>query len=256
MRNILIVDNEVEMRGVLYDLLTCEGYEVSTAASGEEALCLVQKQRPDLIILDIKMPGMDGIQTLKGIRSFNTKVDVVMLTRVDSDNLEKLANEVGALYFLYKDSEAGLFIKTIAKVLEKKAIGQEAKSELTETILVVDDEPGVCSLLSKFLTDKGFQVKVASSGQEAISLVKKEKPQLVLLDIRMPGMDGILTLKRIKEADRKIGVIMITAVEDMKLTQQAIDLGAFDYVMKPLDLEYLATTVLSKIALSKIVKVV
>ncbi len=247
MKNILIVDDELEMRELLYDILTRKGYEVSTAPSGEEALSLMQKERPELIILDIKMPGMDGIQTLKKIRGFDDKVDVVMLTSVATDELEKEAREIGASDFLRKGLGVELFMKMIAKLLEKKEAIPEVEGEQRGKILIVDDEPEICSLLSDFLAKKGFQVIVAISGQEAISLVKKEKPQLVLLDIKMPGMDGILTLKKIKEIDKEIGVIMITAVQDTELANQAINLGAYDYIAKPFNFEYLETSVWSKI---------
>ncbi len=247
MKNILIVDDELEMRELLYDILSRKGYEVSTAPSGEEALSLMQKERPALIILDIKMPGMDGIQTLKKIRGFDEKVEVVMLTSVATDELEKEAREIGVSDFLRKGLGVELFMKMVAKLLVKKEAGPAAEGEQRGKILVVDDEPEVCSLLSDFLTKKGYQVIVANSGQEAISLVREEKPQLVLLDIRMPGMDGMFTLKRVKEIDEEIAVIMISAAQDMELAKQALELGAYDYIAKPFNFEYLETSVWSKI---------
>ena len=108
-----------------------------------------------------------------------------------------------------------------------------------ERILVVDDEIETCNLLSEFLTRKKYEVNVATSGQEAISKIESDKPKVVLLDIRMPGMDGMEVLRRIKERHKDIAVIMITAVKDEAIGKKSLKLGAYDYITKPLDLEYL-----------------
>lgn len=114
-------------------------------------------------------------------------------------------------------------------------------------ILVVDDEPEVCKMLQKFLTKKGHEVYTASNGEEAISVVKEERPHLVLLDIVMPKMDGIECLKHIKEIDKEVGVIMITAVKQDEVGKHAMKLGAYDYITKPLSLQYLEDCLLVKL---------
>ncbi len=108
-----------------------------------------------------------------------------------------------------------------------------------EKILVVDDEPEVCRMLEIFLGKKGYQVFRAFDGKTALELVKEERPHIVLLDIKMPGMDGIECLKKIVEIDKELGVIMITAVKKEETGKEALELGAYDYITKPLDLHYL-----------------
>ncbi len=105
-----------------------------------------------------------------------------------------------------------------------------------EKILVVDDENQVVRLLQDFLTSKGFEVYTALNGTEALDKVKEVKPRMVLLDIMMPGMGGIDTLKEIKKIDPNIAVLMITAVIDEELANRAVKLGAFDYITKPFDI--------------------
>jgi len=113
-------------------------------------------------------------------------------------------------------------------------------------ILVVDDEIIIRDLLEDFLSRKGYDVYTASDGRAAIAEVKEIKPHIVLLDIMMPGMDGIDTLEEIRRIDPRVGVIMITGVLDEKLGRRAMKLGAFDYITKPLDLDYLETAVMVK----------
>lgn len=114
-------------------------------------------------------------------------------------------------------------------------------------VLIVDDDPAVCNMLKKFLTKKGYEAIVALSGEEAIKKVKKEKPYAVLLDIRMPGMDGIETLKKIREIDKEAGIVMITAVKEEEIGKKCLELGAYDYITKPLGLDYLETVLTVKL---------
>ena len=106
-------------------------------------------------------------------------------------------------------------------------------------VLVVDDEPEVRQVLQEFLSSRGYDVSVASGGVEAIALVESEKPDLVLLDVAMPDMDGVETLKRIVAIDPGLAVIMVTANANIGVTSKLLALGAVDYVPKPFDLDYL-----------------
>jgi len=111
-------------------------------------------------------------------------------------------------------------------------------------ILVVDDEVMVCDLLKDFLILKGYEVFTASDGYIAINKVKKLSPHLVLLDIVMPGISGVEVLKDIKKLNPKTGVIMITAVPDQGIITESIDLGAYDYIRKPMDLKHVENVVM------------
>ena len=114
-------------------------------------------------------------------------------------------------------------------------------------LLIVEDEPDVLRYLKAFFESKNFEVFTANSGEEAIQIVKQARPHIVLLDIIMPGMGGIAALKEIKQIDPAIGVIMATAVYDEETARETIEAGAYDYVTKPFDFQYLETTVLIKL---------
>jgi DNA-binding NtrC family response regulator len=112
-------------------------------------------------------------------------------------------------------------------------------------ILVVDDEPDLVLVLSNFLSKEGFKVYTAHTGEQAIEKVKNNPIDLVLLDIAMPVMDGIETLKQIKKIKPDINVIMITGYKDAEKVVQAFRLGAYDCLFKPFDFRYLRKSILA-----------
>ena len=114
-------------------------------------------------------------------------------------------------------------------------------------LLIVDDEIEICEFLMEFFTDRHFNVITALSGEEALEKVESEHPQILLLDIKMPGMDGIEVLRRVKERHQSIKVIMITAVETNDKIEEAYKWGADNYITKPLSLEDLERDVKEKI---------
>ena len=124
-----------------------------------------------------------------------------------------------------------------------------------DRILVVDDEIVVCDLLKDFLTLKGYEVYTASDGYAALNIVKKVCPHLILLDIVMPGISGVEVLKEIKKLNPKTGVIMITAVPDQGIITESIELGAYDYITKPMDLKNVENVVMLAINNLEIVPV-
>ena len=106
-------------------------------------------------------------------------------------------------------------------------------------ILVVDDDPEVCMATRDFLTSKGHDVTLAEDGVQALKLLATVKPDVVLLDVAMPEMDGMETLRRIVAGYPNLPVIMVTANADIEITSKVLQLGAADYVPKPFDLDYL-----------------
>jgi DNA-binding response OmpR family regulator len=106
-------------------------------------------------------------------------------------------------------------------------------------ILVVDDEPSVAEVLTEFFTSKGYEVISASGGLEGLSKAEKHRPDVILLDVRMPDMDGITVLRRIREVNPWVGILMMSGNSDTEAAKEALQLGAFDYILKPFDFDYL-----------------
>lgn len=114
-------------------------------------------------------------------------------------------------------------------------------------LLLVDDEKGITDGLKEFFEHRKFTVKTANSGEEALKLVRNDNFNIIFLDIRMKGIDGIETLKQIKEIDKNAKVIMLTVHGEKEMIDKAKELGADEYIKKPFQLDYLEEVVLKKV---------
>jgi len=244
-KKILIVEDDTRVREMLYEYLSRLGYTVSTAPGGKEAVEMIGNSFPDLVLLDYKMPGMNGGEVLKDLKARDLKPRVVLMTGMDNPDIEKEAREYGAAGFLRKQLELPDLARSIDAMLKER----DAENEAARKVLVVDDNEQIRSLLDRFLRKKGFFPLLAPDGEGALEVIKRARPSLVLLDINLPGMDGLMTLKKIRETDPAIGVIMITGNKQDDIAQEAMRLGAYDYIIKPFDLDYLEMCLLTKISL-------
>lgn len=121
---------------------------------------------------------------------------------------------------------------------------------MAHRIMVVDDEPSVCRMLRRYLMYEGYSVVEAYSCDQALDAYNEERPDVVLLDIRMPGKDGMETLRELKALDPGVSVIMITAVREEELARRTLEEGAFDYITKPIDQDYLDLAIKTKLAMA------
>jgi DNA-binding response OmpR family regulator len=119
----------------------------------------------------------------------------------------------------------------------------------TNHILVVDDESDVRELLSKFLTRRGYEVNTASDGMAAIEAIRDSRPDIVLLDIRLPKIDGLSVLQRLRDESENVAIITMSGVADEDTARRSLELGAADFITKPFNLPYLETSLLAKLIL-------
>lgn len=116
-------------------------------------------------------------------------------------------------------------------------------------ILVVDDEEDVRDLLSRFLTRRGYEVDTAADGEAALEAVAQEKPDIVLLDIKLPKLSGLDVLERLRDEASDVAIITMSGVADENTARRSLELGAADFVTKPFNLPYLETSLLAKLIL-------
>ncbi|MFH0796481.1 MAG: response regulator [Candidatus Omnitrophota bacterium] len=136
----------------------------------------------------------------------------------------------------------------MAKIL---VVDEDTPPVREKKILIVDDEEGVRQVLREFFKKKGYKILEAKNGDEALQLVSSEKISAVLLDINMPGMDGLTTLEKMLRINPKVGVVMITGDQDDEKVNEAISLGAYGYALKPFDFLYLELVVMSKLIIAE-----
>ncbi len=110
---------------------------------------------------------------------------------------------------------------------------------MTSKILVVDDEPEFCRLLANVLTEMGYEVSTATGGRQGLAKIRNDPPDILFLDIKMPQMDGLECLRRIRKTKRRFVVAVMTGYGDIKNAREAMRLGADEYISKPFDLDEL-----------------
>src|SRR4029077_1006332 len=119
-------------------------------------------------------------------------------------------------------------------------------------ILIVDDEESICWGLSRLLTGEGHNVRVASSAEEALEKVPQAKPDLVVLDVRLPGMDGLTAMSKFRDLAGPVPIVVITAFGTLNTAVAALGDGAFDYLPKPFDLDQAASVIPRALAASRL----
>ena len=251
MAQILVVDDELGFREALHHTFTKRGHQVTTAINTDHATNVMAGQNFDLVILDVLMPGELGTVLLKRVRASGNQIPVVIYSVKVDAALEKEMRLAGANEVLHKNVSLETLADRTEKILTSSGkITPPTSASGKKYLLVVDDEKPIRQMLSAFFGKKGYEVVEASSGEEAIEKVKARKPDIVLLDMNMGGINGIETLKGIFKVYPNLGVVMATADEDDQKVHEAMDLGAYGYVLKPFDFLYLELVVTSKLAIA------
>ncbi len=242
-KKILIVDDDKEISSLLASRLRANQYKVVVAYDAVQAVAKAISEKPDLILLDIRMPGGGGMSAMDNFRkSAETAViPVIVITAYPSPKVRQKVKELGAADFIAKPFEAEDMLSRIRKALNEGSPEEGGSGSMSKKILVVDDEANIVELLQSRLEKNGYGVIVAYDGQEALEKTYKENPDLIILDIMLPKVDGYNVCKTLRADDkyRAIPIIMLTArtlVQDIKM---GMDLGAVSYVQKPFQPEVL-----------------
>jgi DNA-binding response OmpR family regulator len=260
MASVLVVDDERLICELLQVVLGSLGHEAIVASNGDQALDLFAKRRPRLTLLDVCMPGLDGIEVLRQIHWMDPLALVMILTALETDSLRQQAKEWGVTEFLTKGLPLDQLVSAVERAIvqsEKRStlmpsvsLGRQVGPEEPAKILVVDDDPIVRDLLTDFLSKRGYRILAAHDGPAALSLVD-EQPRLVLLDIYLPGMDGVKVLREIRAKRYTGGVIVLSGCQEEKLLEELLNMGAVEFMAKPFDLERLALAVQVGLVLTK-----
>jgi two-component system, NtrC family, sensor kinase len=246
---ILVVDDSVTFREELKRSLEEANYVVATASSGEEGLKLAAGLRPAAILVDSVMPGIDGGTLIRRVRldAALRGTPCVLLTASEGHGAELRALDAGADAFVRKE-DAELILARLHAVLRSATPERPARAASLldpKRILAVDDSSTYLNELSDVLRAEGYEVVGARSGEDALEMLAAQPIDCVLLDLVMPGMDGIETCRRIKASAhfRDIPLVMLTAREDRAAMIEGLSTGADDFIAKSSEFEVLKARV-------------
>ncbi len=226
--HIIFSHHDTETRQIFYEVFSDLGYKVNTVLSHHDVLNTFKIERPQYVVLDPKISDVSAEETACKISSLSPETRIIILD---------------------PDKDKTLVIQQVVKTIrENYTVQDKATSigglKLKANVLIVDDEKESALLLQKHLQRKGYNIDIAFSGEEALAKLKSNTPpEIIFLDIHMPGIDGLVVLKEIKNHSQSTKVIMTSAMEDKAIINEAVRIGADGYLVKPFNLDQLETMI-------------
>ncbi len=226
---ILVVDDDAGMLRTLHYILSEKGYLVDTATDGAGAIAHLNKKHFDILLTDIKMPGMNGVELMRETKRLSPDTIIVMMTAYTRDELVQEAMREGAMAVLPKPLDFDQIISFIEE------------SHNHKSILILDDDRDFCVSLQSILIEKGYQTFYATELDEALDIITKRDDYIVFLDMKLDGITGFDALIAIKEINPGIIVILMTGhqQEMQGLIQKSLSRNAHTCLYKPLDIDAL-----------------
>jgi two-component system, NtrC family, response regulator HydG len=222
---ILVVDDNQDLLNTFAMILKRRGFSVQTAADGASAVDKFRAQDFDVTLMDIVMPEMNGVDASKKMKEINPEAPIILMTAYSDEELLQTAREEGVRKIIHKP----IRIDQLIQLITETADGQP--------ILVVDDDADICDTLTKILKTQGYDVITAGSGEEAITMTRNKACQMAFVDIKLPNIDGLETLLRLKEINPDLTVIMMTGFrnEVKDALDKAQGASAITCLYKPFD---------------------
>lgn len=237
---ILVVEDSRSIRTYLGLLLKKIGAHVDYAANGQEGLNKARQEKFDLVLSDVDMPVMNGLDFCRALKLNRStrSIPFILLSSMESEQDIDNGFEAGASAYVTKSSSNELFIETIEETLQKSSFKQN------HLILVVDDSVTVLRLIEAGLERAGFNVATAKNGKEALLQLKKERPDLIISDLDMPVMNGMQFKNEIKTHPEWSGIpfMVMSANSDRSTMRNMISMGIAAYLIKPFNMEQLVLT--------------
>lgn len=254
MVKILIIEDEPVHLGVMKAKLEHEDYEVLSAVDGEEGFKMIKKEKPDLVLLDIILPKLDGFEILKRVRDEKIAVPIIVVSNSGQPVEVDKALELGAKDYLVKaEFNPSDVLEKVRKVLadtpgalrrETKAAGGSKKVSQDSggvqgtgnkmNVLIIEDDKFLRDLIVQKLGREGFKTLEAVDGESGVKLAADEHPDVILLDLILPGLDGFEILRRLKSdgATSSIPVIVLSNLGQKEDMERALSVGAEDFMVK------------------------
>jgi DNA-binding NtrC family response regulator len=243
---ILIVDDEVAICQRLQRELQKEGHQVDYQTSPlgvlEELKAARGAGKPfNLLLLNVEMPAMNGLTLFSRIREERLGVEAIIMTGYRDERTVIEAIRLSARDYLNKPVSLEQLDAAMLRVRE--AAIERSNHYRKYHILVVDDEPDLCRRVRWELEKEGYRTAAAFSPEECLDYFRKNRVDVLIADVKMPGMSGLEMLERCREINADFVTIIITGHSDHEVAAESLRLGVYDYLKKPLSLEQLVTSV-------------
>jgi two-component system NtrC family sensor kinase len=236
---VLIVDDSLTVRMDLHEAFEADGFGTILCSTGAEARSAFAGGLFDVAVLDVLLPDADGLELLTELRALRGRAGVVILLLSSEDEVaDRLAGlRTGADEYIGKPYDSGYVVARARQLLGDRPNGQDGRT----TVLVVDDSLTFREQLRELLEDEGYAVLTAPSGEEGLRMAADRRPQAVIVDGVMPGIDGATVIRRIRldPALRDTPCILMTAADDYATELQMLDAGADAFVRKQQNLAIL-----------------
>jgi DNA-binding NtrC family response regulator len=231
---VLVVATQRSLVEKLVQDLRAHGLISFGTTSADDSVRSVSLLQPEVVVID---PSSDECSAL--LSNCDTSSRSLRLVAIaESEEAAERSREMGIDEVLMGDDAVGV-VEAVLNLVDQRHASLK-RGEGPPRVLIVDDEPDILKLLAEALTTRGYDVRLASSGDEALDVVEREDSiNMVLLDVILPGKSGVETLKELKERHPQLAVILMSAVADSRVADRARRLGAFDYILKPLDYDKL-----------------
>ena len=230
---ILVVDDDRRIVQTTVDILKIKGYEAIAAYTGEEGVEKVKTDPPDCVLMDIKMPGISGVEAMKLMKALRPALPVVLVSAYATDTLMKDAKDAGAYAVLAKPLNFQMILSFLA-LLRKE-----------ESVLIVDDDPNFLLTLKDILSLRGFRVETEQEPQKTLNHIDKDYKLVVLLDLKLGAINGLDVLQKIRAKYPTKPVVLVTGYrEEMADSiEKGIKVGAYTCLYKPLEVETLVNLI-------------
>ncbi len=223
--SVLVVDDNQDLLETFSLILKRRGFNVDTAENGVSAVDKFREHHFDVILMDIVMPEMNGVEAFRRIRAMSPGATVILMTAYSEDELIRVALEEGAHRIVHKP----ISIDQIITLIKQAAASQP--------VLIVDDDEDILVTMTRALESQGYPVLAASSAEEAVSLVRDKPCRVAFIDVKLPTMNGLEACLKLREINPGIITIMMTGYRDEvnDLVEQALAASAVTCLYKPFD---------------------
>lgn len=243
MTKVLVVEDSKLIRSILEKFFNLFEIELFIARDGLEGINAYKESQPDIVLMDIDMPIMNGVQATQAIIEYDSKALICMLSAQKEKRNIQTSIMAGARGYLIKPFAQDKIRETLERMLGNKFIEKEQKGVTlfgtnihdTVKVLIAEDNEFIQSIYSKFLKKYDIHLEFVETGDDALELYQSYKPDIVFMDINMPGISGIEATQIIKQKDSAAKICIVTSQNDIGSMDQAQMAGAVDYLTKPFE---------------------